>query len=243
MLAGLYTVFGVGMRMSALEMTAMSGMRDMPGAGSPGDWSAGYALLVFMMWWVMMVAMMLPSVAPTVLLNSALLRMGRSAAFAPALSAAFLAGYLVVWAVFSVFATGAQWGLEASGLVSPTMMTIVDTIPGGLVLIVAGIYQFTSLKAACLDHCRSPAKFLTERRRAGRGGAFVMGVEHGAYCLGCCWSLMALLFFGGIMNLWWIAGLAAFVALEKLTRSGPLLARVAGAALISAGVVVVARGL
>ena len=242
-LAGLYTVFGVGMRMSALEMTAMSGMRDMPGVVRPGDWSAGYVILVFLMWWVMMVAMMLPSVAPTVLLHSALLRMGTNASSAPALSVAFLAGYLVIWAVFSVFAEAAQWGLEAAGLVSPMMMTIMDTTPGGLVLIVAGIYQFSPLKAACLRHCQSPAKFLTERRRAGRSGAFAMGAEHGAYCLGCCWSLMALLFVGGIMNLWWIAGLAAFVAIEKLSRFGPLLGRVAGVVLIAAGATVVVSGL
>jgi predicted metal-binding membrane protein len=195
------------------------------------------------MWWVMMAAMMLPSVAPTVLLHSALLRMGGNAPSATALSTAFLAGYLVIWAVFSACAVVAQWGLEASGLVSPTMMTIVDTLPGGLVLIVAGVYQFTPLKAACLRHCRSPAKFLTERRRAGRGGAFAMGIEHGAYCLGCCWSLMALLFVGGIMNLWWIAGLAAVVALEKLARFGPLLGRMAGVALIASGSAVVFSGL
>jgi len=243
MLAGLYTVFGVGMRMTAIEMTAMSGMREMPGVVRPGDWSAGYVILVFLMWWVMMTAMMLPSLAPTVLLNSALLRMGRSASTAPALSTAFLAGYLVIWAVFSAIAEAAQWGLEALRLVSPTMMTIVDTLPGGLVLIVAGIYQFTPLKAACLRHCRSPAKFLTERRRAGRGGAFAIGIDHGAYCPGCCRSLMALLFVGGIMNLWWIAGLTAFVALEKLARSGPLLSRAAGAALIVWGSAVVCSGL
>ena len=223
-LAALYTVFGVGMRMSAVEMTAMSGMRDMPGDAPPGAWSAGYALLVFLMWWVMMAAMMLPSVAPTVLLHAALLRGTRGAA-APAISTAFLGGYLAVWAAFSVLAVTAQWGLEAAGILSPTMMTIVSTVPGGLLLIAAGAFQFTPLKAACLQHCRSPAKFLTERRRPGASGAFAMGVEHGAYCLGCCWSLMALLFVGGVMNLWWIAGLAALVALEKLWRFGPVLGR------------------
>jgi predicted metal-binding membrane protein len=242
-LAGLYTVFGVGMRMSALEMTAMSGMRDMPGAAKPGAWSAGYAALVFMMWWVMMAAMMLPSVAPTVLLHAALLRMGERTTPAATLSTAFLAGYLVIWAAFSVIASAAQWGLEASGLVSPSMMTLVGTVPGGLVLLAAGVFQFTPLKAACLRHCRSPARFLTERRRRGRRGSFLMGVEHGAYCLGCCWFLMALLFVGGVMNLYWIAGLAAFVAVEKLTRFGPILGKVAGAALIAAGIVIVASNL
>ena len=242
-LAALYTLFGVGMRMSALEMTAMGGMRDMPGGAAPGAWGAGYTLLVFLMWWVMMAAMMLPSVAPTVLLHAALLRRTGGAAPAPAISTAFLCGYLAVWAAFSVLAVAAQWGLEAAGILSPTMMTIVSTVPGGLLLIAAGAFQFTPLKAACLRHCRSPAKFLTERRRPGASGAFAMGVEHGAYCLGCCWSLMALLFVGGVMNLWWIAGLAALVALEKLWRFGPVLVRVAGAAMIVAGAATLASNL
>ncbi len=242
-LAGLYTVLGFGMDMSALRMTAMRGMMAMPGDGVPGAWGVGYTFLVFIMWWVMMAAMMLPSVAPTVLLHAALLRKGSSAAAVPALSTAFLAGYLVTWAAFSVAAVAAHWALEASGLVSPKMMTLVATLPGGLVLIAAGVYQFTPLKAACLQHCRSPAKFLTERRRPGQRGAFAMGVEHGTYCLGCCWSLMALLFVGGVMNLYWIAGLTAFVAFEKLTPFGAILTKIAGVTLIAAGAWVVLWGL
>ncbi|MEQ9815486.1 MAG: DUF2182 domain-containing protein [Azospirillaceae bacterium] len=234
-LAALYSVFGVGMRMSAIEMTRMSGMRDMPGARAPGDWSAGYMALVFLMWWVMMTAMMLPSVSPTVLLYAALLRRGRRAERVAAISTAFVAGYLLVWAGFSVVAMAAQWLLEEQGVVSATMMTLVDTVPGALVLIAAGAFQFTPLKRACLDHCRSPAKFLTERHRAGTAGALVMGLEHGLYCLGCCWFLMALLFVGGIMNLYWIVGLAALVALEKLTPFGEPAARLAGIALIAWG--------
>ncbi|MDK3019226.1 DUF2182 domain-containing protein [Pseudodonghicola flavimaris] len=236
-LAGFYTVFGVGMRMSAMEMTAMRGMRDMPGGAVPGDWRPGYALLVFLMWWVMMIAMMVPSVAPTVLLNAALLRHAGRAGAVPAISAAFLAGYLAVWAGFSAVATATQWGLEAAGLVSATMMTLTDTAAGAVVLIAAGVFQFTPLKAACLIQCRSPIRFLTERRRPGRAGAFRMGLEHGAYCLGCCWFLMALLFVGGIRNLYWIVGLALFVAVEKLTPFGAALARFAGAGLIAWGAV------
>lgn len=235
LLAGLYTMFGVGMKMTALDMTAMRSMRDMPGMGTPGVWSLGYALLVFLMWWVMMVAMMLPSVAPTVLLYTALLRHSGKATQVPAIAFAFLSGYLITWAGFSVVAATTQWALEAAGIVSATMMTLIDTVPGGLVLIAAGVFQFTPLKAACLEHCRSPAKFLTERRRPGVTGAFRMGVEHGVYCLGCCWFLMALLFVGGIMNLYWIVGLAAFVALEKLTRWGDTLSKVAGIALAAWG--------
>ena len=232
-LASLYTVFGVGMRMTALDMTAMSGMRDMPNPDvQPGVWSAPYALLVFLMWWVMMIAMMLPSVAPTVLLQAALVRHTNNAERAPVVSVMFLSGYLAIWAVFSAMATGAQWFLEATGVVSATMMTLIETVPGGLTLIAAGVFQFTPLKTACLEHCRAPAKILSERRRSGADGAFFMGVEHGLFCLGCCWFLMALLFVGGIMNLYWIVGLAVFVAIEKLTPWGIMLSKVAGVGLI-----------
>ncbi len=231
-LAGLYNIYGVGMRMTTLEMTAMRDMRDMPGPRSPGDWTLGYAVLVLLMWWVMMVAMMLPSVAPTVLLHSALMRRGMHAANVPTMSAAFLGGYLVIWGAFSLAVTALQFALEAAGVVSATMMTLIDSLPGGMVLIAAGLFQFTPLKQACLSHCQSPAQFLTERRRTGHGGAFVMGLEHGMYCMGCCWFLMALLFVGGIMNLYWIVGLAAFVAFEKLTPFGGTTSKFAGAALI-----------
>jgi len=238
-LAGLYTIFGVGMRMSALDMTAMRGMRDMPVPGIAGQWSAGYALLVFLMWWVMMIAMMLPSASPTVLLYAAIMRRGQEPDRVPAISTAFIAGYLVSWAGFSVLAASAQWFLEAQGVVSATMMTLTDTIPGALVLIAAGIFQFTPLKHTCLRHCRSPVEFITQHRRPGMSGAFVMGLEHGVYCLGCCWFLMALLFVGGIMNLFWIVGLAAFVALEKLKPYGEVLGKAAGAVLIGWGAYVI----
>lgn len=239
-LAGLYTVFGVGMEMSALDMTAMSGMTDMPAISMPGEWSAGYAVLVFLMWWVMMVAMMLPSVSSTVLLHAALIRSGGAAGRVPAISAAFLFGYLTIWSLFAAVATATQWGLEAARVVSPSMMALTGTVPGALLLIGAGVFQFTPLKRACLHHCRSPVEFITRRRRHGVAGAFVMGGEHGAYCLVCCWFLMALLFVGGIMNLYWIVGLAAFVAIERLTRFGEVASRLAGAALVLWGGVLLA---
>lgn len=227
LLAGGYTVLGVGMNMSALEMTAMAHMRDMPSARVAGDWSPAYWVLVFLMWWVMMMAMMLPSVAPTVLLHSAILRLQGNTATPR--STAFLAGYLVAWGAFSAIATALQWGLEAAGIVSPSMMILIDSRAGAFVLILAGAYQFTALKTACLRHCRSPVDFLTRRRDRG---AFWLGVEHGAICLGCCWALMALLFAGGIMNLWWICALLALVVAEKHVVRGDLLARGAGAGLI-----------
>jgi predicted metal-binding membrane protein len=242
-LAALYTVFGVGMRMTALEMTAMRDMRDMAGPGVAGVWNGPYALLVFLMWLVMMIAMMIPSVAPTILLQASLLRHSGRSAQVPRVSSAFLAGYIAVWAGFSLAATLTQWALEAAGLVSASMMTLINTWPGGLLLIAAGLFQFTPLKGACLAHCRSPVRFLTERRRPGSSGAFLMGAEHGVYCLGCCWILMALLFVGGIMNLYWIVGLAVFVALEKLTPCGETISKVLGSGLVIWGGIVLIEAL
>ncbi|PRY22572.1 putative metal-binding membrane protein [Aliiruegeria haliotis] len=242
-LAGIYTIVGVGMNMSALEMTAMRGMRDMAGPRTPGDWSLAYAGLVFLMWWVMMIAMMLPSIAPMVLLHSALARRCGRGQSTAATSLMFLCGYLAGWGGFALAATIAQWAMEWGGMVSPSMMTLIESVPGGVVLIAAGIFQFTSLKETCLEHCRSPVRFLTERGRAGAGGAFRMGVEHGSFCVTCCWGLMALLFVGGIMNLFWIVGLAAFVALERLSPVGPRLSRYAGAVLVIWGCLVIAASL
>ncbi|MAI45167.1 MAG: DUF2182 domain-containing protein [Hyphomicrobiaceae bacterium TMED74] len=237
-IACVYTIFGVGMKMSALQMTMMAGDPPMKMAASiamPANWTAEYAVLVFLMWWIMMIAMMLPSASPTVLLYTALLRR-REQESAPAFVATiFLAGYLVVWAGFSAVAVSLQWLLELRGLVSPEMMTLTSSILAGVVLLVAGIYQFSSIKDVCLDHCRSPMQFLVTRRRPGNIGAFLMGLEHGAFCLGCCWFLMALLFVGGIMNLYWIAGLAILVALEKFAPMGGRIARIAGAVLIICG--------
>lgn len=234
-LAAVYTLFGVGMRMSALEMTAA---QPMSGAMSAINWTLTYAVLVFLMWWVMMTAMMLPSVAPTVLLHSALLR---GAGNSTSLSTFFLLGYLIVWAGFSIIATLLQWLGETWGFISASNMALTNTVFGGLVMITAGLFQFTPLKTACLNHCRSPAQFLTQRHRAGASGALIMGLEHGMFCLGCCWFLMALLFVGGIMNLYWIVGLAVFIAIERLSTRGDLVSKVAGVAMIIWGLIVMAK--
>ena len=119
-------------------------------------------------------------------------------------------------------------------------MSVASALLGGAVLVAAGLYHFTPLKAACLRHCQSPILFLSQHWRSGPAGALRMGLHHGAYCLGCCWFLMALLFFAGVMNLVWIAGLAIYVALEKLLPLGPWLCRAAGAALVALGVAVIA---
>ena len=227
-----YLLAGAGTGMSTLAMTTWEFPPPVYRSSAGSGWDASYWLIMLLMWWVMMVAMMLPSVSPTVLLYASLLRHGGNATDVPSITSAFLVGYLVTWAGFSAIATTAQWGLEKAGLVSASMMTLIETVPGALVLILAGVFQFTPLKAACLRHCRSPAEFIARRRRKGHGGAFVMGLEHGVFCLGCCWFLMALLFVGGIMNLYWIVGLTAFVALEKLSPYGQTISKIAGLGLI-----------
>lgn len=139
----------------------------------------------------------------------------------------FAAGYLAAWGGFRALAAGLQWGLEQLDLLSP-MMTTTSYWLGGAILIAAGLWQLTPVKGVCLRHCRSPMSFLAQNWRSGRPGAFRMGLEHGTYCLGCCWFLMGLLFFGGIMNLFWIAGLAGFILLEKTIPMGHWFGRIAG---------------
>jgi predicted metal-binding membrane protein len=229
-----YVLSGAGMGMSALEMTRMSGGNIM-GMMMPAEWSFEYAGVMFLMWWIMMIAMMLPSAAPMVLLFAALNRKQREKGDAYVPTALFASAYLVIWAFFSVVAVAVQWALEATNLLSP-MMVSVSAFLGGSLLLAAGIYQLTPIKQACLKHCRSPLQFVLSRWRSGRHGAFRMGVEHGAYCVGCCWFLMGLLFFGGVMNLYWIAGLALFVLLEKTVPAGHWLSYATGLALMAWGV-------
>ncbi|MBF9030520.1 DUF2182 domain-containing protein [Rhodobacterales bacterium HKCCE3408] len=236
LIAAIYTVQGVGMTMSALDMTRMAGPIGEPmGMAMQPVWSAGYALLVFLMWWIMMIAMMTPSAAPLVLLFTAVKRTGPDANRAALHSGLLLTGYLLAWAGFSALATGAQWAASANGLLNGAMMTLEGTWLAGLVLIAAGLCQLTPLKSACLKHCRAPGEFLADHRRPGASGALRMGLVHGAYCLGCCWTLMALLFVGGVMNLLWIAGLTAYVAAEKLLPFGHLIAKPAGAGMVVFG--------
>ena len=208
---------------------------DMAMAGATVDpWRLEALVLMFVMWVVMMTAMMLPSATPAILLYATITR-GRAPA-APALSpaSAFVLGYLAAWAGFSVAATAAQAALQAAALLSPTLVATSGTV-GGLLFIAAGLYQWTPLKHACLAHCRSPLDFLSAHWRPGRRGAFVMGLRHGAFCLGCCGVLMGLLFAVGVMNLLWIAALAALVAVEKMFPAGPWAARISGAALVLVG--------
>jgi predicted metal-binding membrane protein len=206
----------------------------------PMPWSASYAALVFVMWWVMMIAMMVPSAAPTVLLFAALKRKQASPG-RPSLEAwLFLAGYLLTWAGFSLAAVLVQWELERSELLTMRMATASAAL-GGFILLAAGLYQLTPIKNACLRHCQNPLLFLSRYWRTGAMGALRIGARHGCYCLGCCWFLMALLFVSGIMNLAWIAGIALYVACEKLLPFGRRLSQAAGVGLIVTGAVVLAR--
>src|SRR5687767_450867 len=232
-----YLLTGAGMGMNALEMTAMG---DSATILEPVPWSPARALLVFVMWLIMMIAMMLPSAAPTVLLFTAIARQSQSMPSPEAGAAAFVAGYLVIWGVFSTGATLAQWGFEASLVLTP-MMQSTNAMFDGVLLLAAGLYQLTPLKQACLGRCRQPVSFLTQFWRGGIRGAFRTGVMHGAYCLGCCWFLMALLFFGGVMNLYWIAGIATYVLAEKTLRRQRWFSYATGWALIASAAVVLAR--
>ncbi|MGE5268249.1 MAG: DUF2182 domain-containing protein [Thiohalocapsa sp.] len=243
-LAWAWILAGAGVGMSPLTVLREPEMPSMPGMAGmvmrPAVWTPAYALLMFLMWWVMMAAMMLPSATPMLLLYARISR-GERAAGRPYVSTGiFAAGYLAAWGFFSLLAVLLQWGLERLGLLSPMMVT-TSLLLGAVILLAAGIWQLTPLKTICLRQCRSPIGFLSQSWRPGARGAFLMGLEHGAYCLGCCWFLMALLFFGGVMNLFWIAGLAVFVLLEKILPYGHWLAGAAGIVAIAWGAVLLLR--
>jgi len=199
-----------------------------------GTWDRRYTLLLWAMWGVMMAGMMLPSASPMLLLYAGMARRGSGFGAAQAPVWAMAAGYTLVWLGFSAGATLLQRGLGALLLLTP-MMEPATPWAGGVLLLLAGVYQLTPLKAVCLQQCRSPLSFIMQRWRPGAPGAFLMGVEHGRYCLGCCWALMLLLFAGGVMNLWVIGALTIFVLIEKLAPFGAASGRLAGVALIGLG--------
>lgn len=219
---------------TGMDMLDVRGGEHTADAGSLGTF-----LAVLLMWAVMMVAMMLPSAAPTILLFAALTRTRASASPLPP-TAGFAAGYVLLWGVFSLVATLAHMALEHAALVSFSMRTTTSVL-AGLFLVAAGVYQWTPLKRACLRNCRSPIHFVTRHWRAGLRGAFRLGLFHGAYCVGCCWALMGLLFVGGVMNVAWVAALAVFVLLEKTTLLGTRLGRaLSGIGLVVAGAIALA---
>lgn len=194
-------------------------------------WSATDFAFMFFMWTVMMFAMMLPSVTPTVMIYERVRakreEVGRP--FVP--TGGFVAGYLLAWIGFSLAATTLNWLLHTEGALT-SMMGRVTPITGGVLLILAGLFQWTPLKDACLEHCRSPMGYLTTHWREGTPGALRMGLHHGAYCLGCCWMLMILLFVLGVMNLPWVAVLTIVVLAEKVLPGGTYISRGLGTGLI-----------
>jgi predicted metal-binding membrane protein len=204
-------------------------------------WTPTHVALLWAMWAVMMVGMMLPSALPTMLLFTAAVRRSPGRPGSPAVrTIVFGAGYLAAWGGFSAAATLLQRWLSQQLILNP-MMEIPHARAGGVLLIIAGLYQWTPLKQACLHTCRSPLSFLTRYWRPGASGAFRMGLAHGLHCLGCCWALMLLLFVGGVMNLWVIAALTIFVLAEKLAPLGAQGGRLSGVALCGLGLWMIVR--
>ncbi|MDE2385919.1 MAG: DUF2182 domain-containing protein [Alphaproteobacteria bacterium] len=197
----------------------------------------GYFALLFAMWWTMMMAMMLPSAAPAILVYASLNRkLAAKGGTAPL--AAFIGGYATVWSAFCLAVVGLQ--ILLGGAIRLDMMMATESAwVGGALLLAAGLYQLSPLKGACLSKCQSPLFFFARRWRAGPWGAWRMGLAHGVYCLGCCWVLMALLFYGGVMELRWIIGLALYVAAEKFIPAQNWLSRFTGLILIGWGILTV----
>lgn len=225
-----------GMTMSQMAMAAAMAP---PVASAPMD-----LLLAFIMWAVMMVGMMTPSIAPVILLYA---RVGRHAASSGKLFAAtgwFAAGYFLAWTGFSILAAAAQVTLRAAALLTPDLASANRTLEAGF-LIVAGAYQWSPLKNACLAQCRQPLMFIQRHGgfKRSAAGSLALGFRHGLYCTGCCWSFMLLLFVGGVMNLLWVAALAVLVLMEKLPAQGNFLARATGTALMAGGVLLIYREL
>jgi predicted metal-binding membrane protein len=221
----------MGMEMSSgMSMPGPSGMRMLAPALKP--WTVADFVFTFVMWAVMMVGMMTPSAAPMILLYA---RVGRQAETLrkPHASAGFFAsGYLLAWVGFSLVVALAQYLLERAALLTP-MMAVANAAVGAVLLIAAGLYQWSPAKHACLRHCQSPLSFILQHGfRTDPWGSLSLGFRHGLYCVGCCWALMALLFVAGIMNVLWIAGLTIFVLLEKVVPLGRTLSRIGGVALV-----------
>ncbi len=228
-----------GMDMGSMEMT---GFRMVPAgkgimAPAPSPWQAIEFVYVFAMWAVMMVGMMTPSAAPMILIYARVARQASAQGKPFAAAGWFAAGYLLTWTGFALTATVAQWALDRAALLDP-MMASTNQVFGGIVLIAAGIYQWTPLKDRCLAHCQSPLLFIQRQGGFRRDplGALRLGLHHGVYCVGCCWILMALLFVGGVMNVLWIAAISAFVLIEKLVPVGRLISRIAGVGFVAAGI-------
>lgn len=210
----------------------------MPMAGSGGNaWNPHLLGISLIMWAVMMVAMMLPSATPMIMTCVKVYQHRKVSRRAMSPTGLFLAGYLTVWTGFGVVAALLQWSLHQTALLSSAMGHL-GPVSGGVLLIMAGAFQFSHLKQACLGKCQSPLGFLMTEWREGLAGAFVMGVRHGAFCTGCCWALMLLMFVGGVMSLVWMIGLAIYFLAEKLLPWQRLFSQVTGLVLIASGTLI-----
>ncbi len=220
---------------SMVTGSVMPGMAKAP-AAMPS--MPGYIATAFIMWLLMMIAMMLPSAAPMILVYARFARIARRDGAVLVPTMLFIGCYIATWAAFSLLAATAQAALVSSGLVSGAALAFADHRVAGALLVAAGLYNLTPLKQACLAGCRSPLSFLTQHWQGSREGIIRLGLLHGAYCLSCCWLLMALLFVSGVMNLSWVALLALIVAIEKLMPQGQKVACWMGAAMAMAGLAV-----
>jgi predicted metal-binding membrane protein len=238
--AGLVLVAALAWGYTVNAARQMSGMSMRMARPDPTAWSIASLFSLFAMWTVMMVAMMLPSATPMILTFAAVARNRRlhQRPYVPV--AVFASGYLTIWGAFSALATVAQWLLHRKALLSP-MMISSSALFGGVLFLLAGMFQFSPLKRSCLTRCRAPLEFITAHWREGWGGAFVMGLEHGLFCTGCCWALMALLFVLGVMNLLWIALLTVLVGLEKILPRRTYISRGTGVLLALWGLWVLFR--
>jgi len=225
-----YILAGAGTGMSTLAMTTWEFPPHIPTMNYHSDWGLSYALTMLLMWWVMMIAMMVPSAAPMILLYARVVRHSQKNSMPP--TARFAAGYLLAWLGFSLAAVLLQWLLEWAGVVHGMMMWSTSAVLSGVLLILAGLYQLSSVKSVCLQNCRAPAEFISSHWKMG---PLRMGLKHGVYCVGCCWGLMILLFVGGAMNLVWIAGLSLIVLAEKLFPSARLVVHGTAVVLILSG--------
>ena len=244
LLAWTYLFSGAEMAGAAgAKQDAVTGGMEMRSASAPefGPWSPADFLLMLAMWATMMVGMMTPSVAPMLLIYARVVRSAEERGQPFAATGWFAFGYVLAWSAFALLATLSQWLLERAAMLTPSM-AIADMRIGGALLLAAGAYQWTPAKNACLGRCRSPLQFIQSQGgfRRERHASLLLGLKHGLYCIGCCWALMLLLFLGGVMNLLWIAALAAIVLAEKLLPAGGLLARASGTAFVLAGAALLA---
>ena len=217
---------------------AYDGMMAEMGMAMSMPWTPADVFFTFVMWAVMMVGMMAGTATPVLMLFAGM-HAGRGGRRVPLIVLIFGAGYVIVWIGFSACAALVQWGLHQAAMLSPAMAASSPLLSGAI-LVAAGVYQLTPFKGACLTRCRSPLGFLMSHWRDGTSGALLMGLRHGAACLGCCWALMCVLFVVGVMNLVWVAALTGFVLIEKIGPAGVGIARIAGAAMVVVGVLLAA---